>query len=310
MATDPLAVPEFEAPLLPSVPLEPASFDNDRLRRTVDYRHVSARRAVIVVGPYAELRDAVLHAARCCLPDMTLFAEGVDRLLVPPPISRRLPVVVDAKERGQLYKKHIFDVSVRTLSGKLVEYWEGLRLRVLREGHAGLWAPPLLGAYLERALERLLGGSHKVAVEPDPANVDGFAVVDERVQAGLAIGRALGTPVDVRYRQDGRPKLPGAEVATARAMGLTLAVVADEPIACALEPAEPGVTGWDTQLAAAVTCLAELGMTGKPEIVEVHPDGWALWRAGDGYAATWVTPVDSRAKSAVFAVGSVRQSVP
>ena len=81
-----------------------------------------------------------------------------------------LPPRLDARERSQDGDTYVYDVDVRGESGALVERWEGLSLRAVRKrGGAGPWVPALLGSYLERSAERLLGGTRAVVVEPDPA---------------------------------------------------------------------------------------------------------------------------------------------
>jgi enediyne polyketide synthase len=120
-------------------------------------------------------RDAVMHALQVCVPHGTLLPESVDRIVCAPPRDGADHLLLNAEERAQEGDSHIYDVEVRDPSGAPVERWEGLRLRVVRAtGGAGPWIPPLLGPYLERRLEHVLGGSRTV-VEPSGRTATGRA---------------------------------------------------------------------------------------------------------------------------------------
>ena len=62
----------------------------------------------------------------------------------------------------------------------------------------------MLGSHLERELERALGGSRAVVVEPDA----GSDTEERRVVTELAVGRALNRPVRVHHRPDVVPRCP------------------------------------------------------------------------------------------------------
>src|SRR5262249_20482524 len=159
-----------------------------RFQRLSAYRTASARRAVAEVStsspaswfapflPQALLladpgtRDTMMHAIQCCVPDATLLPQGIGRLVLAEKADQNADyVVLDARERSQDGDSYTYDLDVRDPSGRLVERWEGLTLRAVRKRDgAGPWVPSLLGPYLERSLERVLGGSRAVVVEPDP----------------------------------------------------------------------------------------------------------------------------------------------
>src|SRR5439155_13169176 len=108
--------------------------------------------------------------------------------------------------------------------GVLVERWEGLRLRAVRKRDgAGPWVPTMLGSYVERSLERVIGGSRAVVVEPDPVGYNG-SKDERRAQTELAASRALNRPAGLRYRPDGKPEVDGVTVSSTHGAGLTVVV--------------------------------------------------------------------------------------
>ncbi|ACU37939.1 SDR family NAD(P)-dependent oxidoreductase [Actinosynnema mirum] len=354
-ATDPAATATTVPtdPALPPVPVDPVTelyggilFQGKRFQRLQAYRTASARRAVAEVAttsaatwfapflPQERLladpgaRDVMMHAIQCCVPDAVLLPQGVERLHLADPAARTGEyVVLDARERSQDGDSYTYDLDVRDPSGVLVERWEGLVLRAVRHRDGkGPWTPTMLGPHLERALERVLGGSRAVVVEPDPAEGG-----ERRAQTALALSRALGAPVEVRYRPDGKPEVAGHAVSASHGAGLTLAATAPggrlgvdvetaaprteddwaallgrAPLAVrdllARETGEdPSVAG--TRVWGALECLRKTGSTTQALALErVHPDGWVVLSTGDARVATWTTTVDDRPEPVVFAV--------
>lgn len=342
---------------LPAVPLDPVTelyggvlFQGKRFQRLLAYRHMSARRAVAEVAtgssapwfatflPQDRLladpgtRDAVMHALQVCVPDATLLPRSVARLHLAVPAEQDTGyVVLDARERSRDGDSHTYDVDVRDASGGLVERWEGLVLHaVARRGGAAPWAPALLGPHLERELERVLGVGCAAVVEPDPPSVGPAAPADRRAQTGLAASRALGRPVRVRHRPDGRPELDGVAVSASHGAGLTLVLVGTGRLACDVETAldrgeqdwadllgpgmpavrdllaseagdSPAVAG--TRVWGALECLRKAGTPTRTLVVDrIHPDGWAVLSSGRVRIATWAATVDGRPDPVVFAV--------
>ncbi|MCE6996087.1 type I polyketide synthase [Saccharothrix sp. S26] len=342
------------APVLPLVPVDPVTelygsvlFQGKRFQRLQGYRRASARHAVAEVAtasvatwfaPFLPqdrmladpgTRDVMMHAIQCCVPDATLLPQSVERLYLAAPIDQLAQyVVLDARERSQDGDSYTYDIDVRDPDGRLVERWEGLVLRAVRKRDgAGPWTPTMLGSYLERSLERVLGGSRAVVVEPDPTDV----TPQRRAQTALALSRALDRPVDVRYRPDGKPEVDGVEVSASHSAGITFAAVAgggslgvdvEEAVARSEEDwagllgddliavrdliaAEAGETASvsGTRVWSAVECLRKTGSTTQALTVDrVHPDGWAVLSTGDAKVATWVTTVNDRTSPVVFAV--------
>ncbi|MFI9328653.1 type I polyketide synthase [Kitasatospora sp. NPDC052868] len=337
---------------LPVVPVDPVTelyggvlFQGKRFQRLMAYRRAAARHALAEIStstPAAWFagflpqpqrladpgtRDAMMHALQCCVPDATLLPESIGRLWLADPAEQSSDyVLLDAREREQDGDRYVYDLDVRAPDGRLVERWEGLALRaVRRRDGAGPWVPSLLGSYLERSLERVLGGSRAVVVEPDP---EGGA--DRRAQSELAVGRALGRPVELHHRPDGKPEVAGASVSAAHAAGLTFAVVGQGRLGCDVESVvERGAEDWagllpagllavrdllaaetgesastaGTRMWGALECLRKTGATSEAVTLErVHPDGWVELGAGDARIATWVTAVNDRPEPVMFAV--------
>ncbi|MCX0241703.1 type I polyketide synthase [Streptomyces drozdowiczii] len=199
------------------------------------------------------MRDALMHGNQVCVPDATLLPSGIERLT--PLTAAQLPGDLDelrycATERSRDGDTYIYDIAVRTPDGTVVERWDGLTLHAVRKNDgAGPWPPALLGSYLERSLEDVLGASIAVVVEPDPddeGDAPGPGAVatrtkkvtrSRRAATLTAVQRALGAPAELRYRPDGKPELAGGRhVSAAHGMNLTLATVSDTAVACDVEP--------------------------------------------------------------------------
>ncbi|TDD35510.1 SDR family NAD(P)-dependent oxidoreductase [Actinomadura sp. KC06] len=271
-------------------------------------------------------RDALMHGNQVCVPDATLLPRGIDRVHVGPAAVEADGVLrYTATERSQDGDTYVYDIAVRNGAGEVVERWDGLRLQAVRKGDgSGPWVAPLLGSYLEREVEDLTGVRVATAVEPD---VEG---ADRRAQTALAAGRALGRPVDVRYRPDGRPELDGGAVSASHGAGLTLAVAGDGPLGCDVEPvAERSAGDWDgllggnaplaalisreaeespdtagTRVWSAVECLRKAGLPADASLTLTpgRRNAWIVLASGPLRIATLVTTLRDRPGSVVFAV--------
>ncbi|WNV84587.1 type I polyketide synthase [Umezawaea sp. Da 62-37] len=339
---------------LPLVPVDPTTelyggvmFQGKRFQRLLGYRRANARHVVAELStttpapwfaaylPQDQVlanpgtRDAVMHALQCCVPDATLLPQRVERLYLAEPADQHVEyVVLDASERSQDGDEHVYDVHVLDPSGRVVEFWQGLVLRaVRRQDGSGPWVPPMLSGYLERTLERVLGGGRAVVVEPDP---EPGAHADRRAQTRLAASRCLGRPVEVRYRPDGKPEVDGAAISASHGAGVSLVVTGAGRLGCDVE--EVGhrtVEDWTDLLGTALTgvrdlvaaesgedadvagtrmwsaleCLRKVGVTDRTLAVHgVHENGWVVLAAGDARVATWVTTLNGRSAPVVFAV--------
>ncbi|RFU38798.1 SDR family NAD(P)-dependent oxidoreductase, partial [Actinomadura logoneensis] len=275
--------PEQAADGVPGVALDPAAdlygpvlFQGGRFQRLRGYHRAAARRvdADVAVEPTdwfagflpdrlllgdPGMRDALMHGNQVCVPDATLLPTGIERLH---PAGDRASgegvLRYCATERHRDGDTYVYDIAVRDSEGRVVERWDGLRLQAVRRTDgSGPWAPPLLGPYLERAVEDVLGLTAAVAVEPDDPGVPmasdpdgsdggpdgsggsgaaGGSVEARRARTALAASRALGRPVTVRYRADGRPETDAAGVlSAAHGAGVTLCVASDTTVSCDVE---------------------------------------------------------------------------
>ncbi|MFI5565335.1 SDR family NAD(P)-dependent oxidoreductase [Amycolatopsis japonica] len=354
---DPLGDTVARDVALPPVPVDPTTelygtvlFQGKRFQRVTGYRRASARHAVAEIATGAEVdwfapflpqeqlladpgtRDAMMHAIQCCVPDATLLPQGIERLYLAEPGEQHPEyVLLDARERSQDGDSYVYDLDVRNPDGKLVERWEGLKLRAVRKRDGeGPWVPSMLGSYLERSVERLLGSSRAIVVEPDPVGVSVETTPERRAQTALAAGRAVDAPLEIRYRPDGKPEADGVEVSASHSADLTLAIAGGGRIACDVETAIErtpedwaGLLGEDllavgellaadareplsvahTRVWSALECVRKTGdMTQALTVHRVDPDGWAVLSHGVARIATWVTTVNDRTDPVVFAV--------
>jgi enediyne polyketide synthase len=343
-----------KATQLPMVPGDPITelyggvmFQGKRFQRVLGYRRASARHAVAELStttpapwfatylPQDQVladpgtRDAVMHGIQCCVPDATLLPQGVERLYLSEPADQQTEfVIMDARERSQDGDSYVYDVDVLDPTGRVVERWQGLTLRAVRKkDSSGPWVPAMLSGFLERSLERVLGGSRAIVVEPDP---EPGAQADRQAQTQLAAGRALGGPVTVRHRPDGKPEVDGATISASHGGGVSLVVTGSGRLACDVETVAGrtdqdwagllgdgllGVrdlvvaeSGEDTDVAgtrvwSALECLQKAGVTTRTLTVDrVEADGWVVLSAGDAKVATWVTTLSYGPDSVVFAV--------
>ncbi|HEX4724140.1 MAG TPA: type I polyketide synthase [Pseudonocardiaceae bacterium] len=346
--------PSREATTLPPVPVDPITelygsvmFQGKRFQHLMGYRRASARHAVAELStttpapwfgaylPQDQLladpgtRDAVMHALQCCVPDATLLPQGIERLYLAAQADQHVEVVtLDARERSQDGDSYVYDIDVLDPAGQVVERWQGLTLRaVRRKDSSGPWVPSMLSGYLERALERVLGGSRAVVVEPDP---EPGVAVDRRTQTEVAASRALGGPVTVRYRPDGKPEVDGASISASHGAGVSLVVAGAGQLGCDVETVAhrtdedwAGLLGAglrdvrdlvvtesgenadtaSTRVWSALECMRKTGRTTRTLTVEgVEPDRWVVFSTGDARIATWVTTVNNLADPVVFAV--------
>ncbi|WP_320066148.1 type I polyketide synthase [Micromonospora sp. RTGN7] len=328
-------------------------FQRGRFRRLLRYRRVVARSteadvataddgwfgaflpAQLVLGDPGA-RDAFMHGIQVCVPDATLLPVGVD-LIEPagPKLAATGEVRFTAEERGHSGDTYRYDVTVRTASGTVVERWRGLRLRaVRRRDPRGPWTPALLGPYLQRRLPEVVGADVTVVVEPhgvDPAGAERRAVT------ATALWRAVGSPVRVAYRPDGRPEvLGGPTVSAAHGPGLTLAVAGTGPLACDVEAVTPRPTGvWrdllgphvrlgellgardgdaatgHTRVWCAMECLQKAGQSpvAPLSLASDGPDpGWVVLTCGDLRVATFVATPHGRPGPVVVAVLTGREA--
>jgi enediyne polyketide synthase len=201
-----------------------------------------------------------------------------------------------------------YDLELLGEDGSVLEQWEGLCLRKVADiQRRRAWPVSLLGPYLERWLEEHVPG----------ANVS-LALGREETSNDV-IERALGRPVTLRYRADGKPEISeGHNVSAAHAGELTLAVTAPGPVGCDLEAvtfrdmdvwrsllgaerfrlAEALAANEDFDTAAtrawcAIECLKKAGAMGAAPLVvnAANKDGWTVLSSGARIIATYCAEV-------------------
>ncbi|GAA3500056.1 type I polyketide synthase [Streptomyces prasinosporus] len=351
----PLQVPDDT----PVVPLDPATdlyggvlFQGSRFQRLHRFHRAAARHvdAEVTVQQQPEgwfagflpgrllladpgMRDALMHGNQVCVPDATLLPSGVERihaLGAGDHVPGRLRYT--ALERSRDGDTYVYDIAVRDDSGTVVERWDGLTLHAVRKTDgSGPWVAPLLGPYLERSLEEVLGARVAVAVEPHGNAPDG-SVAERRGFTASAAARAVGAPVAVRHRPDGRPELEADQhlsMSAAHGLGVTLSAVSGTEVACDIEAVSMrsdhewrGLLGDQAAVAelvakdtgeapdtaatrvwGAVECLRKAGiMAGAPlTVLPRRKDAWVVFAAGDLRIATFVTALRDALEPAVFA---------
>jgi enediyne polyketide synthase len=351
-ADRPPAGPPLETPAgLPPVPLDPAVdlygdtlFQGSRFQRLRRYHRAAAREVDVevevepatwfasflpcqlVLGDPG-VRDALMHGNQVCVPHATLLPAGIERVY-PAGDRLRAPQRLRfcATERSRDGDTYVYDVALRDIGGEVVERWVGLRLRAVRKKDGrGPWAPPLLGPYVERMLDDLLGVRVAVAVEPDgPDDVTQLDyLAQRRARTAIAAGRALGQQVRVHYRPDGRPEVNDDHtISAAHGAGITLCAAAKGPLGCDIEQvtarsaaswqgllgphmdltrlvaavAEESVDTAATRVWAGLECLQKAGRSPRDPLILMPTEvaGWTVFSSGDLRIATLATTLRER----------------
>lgn len=339
------------------VPLDPAKdlygavfFQGKRFQRVLGYRRLASTSCVadisatsgdhwfrsyfsgdLVLGDPGT-RDAFMHGIQCCVPNATLLPVAVERLYPADPADHAETVVLHAAERHRVGDTYTYDLNVCASDGRIVERWEGLRLRAVRRTDgSGPWVPALLGSYLEREVADLLPSSPRCAVEPDPVN-GAQGVEERRRQTEAAVGRMLERPA-LSHRADGKPDLSSgrAGISASHGAGVTLAVVGPARVGCDTEAVtDRSADDWRDLLGAeqfalaelvqrerdeplsvaatrvwgAVECLRKIGraVPGPITLARSHPDGWVSLDSGNATAATFATRLMDQRDLTVFTI--------
>lgn len=300
-------------------------FHTGRFRRVRRYRRLTATECIAEISgdekaPWfqADLpqecvlgdpggRDAALHAIQACIPHRRILPIGVERMVVSQEYSPQGRVVW-ARERSHTADEFLYDVLVRDQDGRLLESWEGLRLRAVE----GLrthrpWPIPLLATYWERRLGELLPGAPILvaALTSDRAERTGLSAA--------ALAQILGPKATVLHRSDGKPEAigaPGRQISTAHSAGLTLAIASGRRVACDLETVKASpVSEWTQLLSSAQYELATLIARECPEDFNAAATRvWAamecLKKAGIPTSPTWPLTLGAHDESGWVLLGS------
>jgi enediyne polyketide synthase len=281
--------------------------------------------AELVLGD-PSTHDAAIHAIQVCVPQATLLPVGIKRLtLYPTEASAALRVY--AQERSQVGDLFTYDVVVTDEEGHLSAQWQGLQLRIVGgERTAGPWPAPLFGPYLERRLAALWPETPlRVTVEQD-------GVATRHARSDRAMQRALGRPMAIKRRADGRPEVSARQtISAAHAGEFTLAVAGDNAVGCDLEAVcvrseadwqallgkeryglatwlagttGEGLTSAATRVWCAGECLKKAGASWNVPLIYAgqQPVGWLLLTAGVFQVATTPLQVRGQAEPFIFAV--------
>ncbi|GII65120.1 polyketide synthase [Sphaerisporangium krabiense] len=348
----PQGPPDQVAEGLPVVPLDPATemygdvlFQGGRFHRLRRYhraaaRHVDAEVAALDARDWFAgflpgelrladpgMRDALMHGNQVCVPDATLLPTGIERVHAGgAALTGTEGLRYCATERLRDGDTYIYDIAVRTPAGEVVERWEGLRLQAVRKKDGrGPWVTPLLGSYVERTLEDLVGARVAVAVEPHHDEAG------DETRTAVAAGRAAGRPVTLRARPDGRQEVEGGPVVSAaHGAGLTLVVLADGGAGTGVaEVAERTEAEWKKLLGArlplakevsartgeglgtaaarvqaAVASMREAGLSARARLTfhEGGGEAWAVFASGQTRVATLATTLRDAPAPVVLAV--------
>jgi enediyne polyketide synthase len=195
----------------------------------------------------------------------------------------------------------------------------------------GPGSEPLVGPFLERSLQDLVGAEIAVVAEPDGPIVGDDHLARRRAATALALSRAHAGPVAVAYRPDGRPEIVESDaVSSAHGAGITLAVTGSGPLGCDVEPVRAraeadwqGLLGAHTTLArlagqalgedadtastrvwAAMECLQKAGQPaqGPLTLLPSPRPGWTLFSYGELRIATFVCTLRGWADPVVLAI--------
>jgi enediyne polyketide synthase len=331
-------------------------FQRGRLQRVRGYRHLRATECVaeiqsdsnidwfsqylpgeLVLGD-AGARDATLHGIQACIPHGVLLPTGVDRLTIhvrqafqhdssqpdpsQPGKANVRTIFAHARERSREGDDFVYDVDVTDASGRLLERWHGLQLRLIRAAvPKGPWAAPLLATYLQRKVHELIRGSAVSIALEDCIALEGRAALDRHSAGDGAIQQALGADVAIHRRGDGKPEACVLESVSASHSGsLTLAICGEREVACDLERVTQRAAGtWQdilgprrqalavlisreasedqaaasTRVWSAAECLkkAGLGFDAPLVLASVQADGWVMLESGPFHLATCVVAV-------------------
>lgn len=249
----------------PRVPVDPANelygpvlFQGGRFRRLLGYRQLAARGCVAEISNVADpvwfgdfmppdltladpgTRDALMHSIQSCVPDATLLPVGIEALRLADPARARdlSQVLLHARERSRVNDTYVYDLDVYEPGGRLLEQWRGLRLQAVRKlDGTGPWLPVLLGPYLERNVEPVLGPGIRMAVSPARTRVGAALLQHDR--GALALSGPSWRPGGTGDSQYDAVLVDGPMIISSDAAGIAFTVTGDRPVSGAIEMAEP-----------------------------------------------------------------------
>ena len=310
-------------------------FHRGRFQRVQEYRYLNATQCVANIaggeqgnwfGRYlptefllgdAAMRDAVIHAIQACIPHGTLLPTGVERIIVGEPMAGC--VSIHATERTHQGSDFLYDIVVVNPAGSVVEVWQGLGLRRVDDAAPTSWPLGLMVPYLERRVNELVPGS-QLSIALSNGNVS------RRQRGEITVQRTLGTSAAVSRRPDGKPDgVAGNEVSVSHADCFTMAVAAEQLVACDVEVvSRRSAEDWQqllgsqrfglaerlssqlhesldssaTRVWTAAECLEKSeGTIHTPVIYErTDQQNWILLKSGAHFIASWIAPPDDQGR--------------
>lgn len=282
-------------------------FHGPRFRSVRDYRYIAAQRCVadiqadetpwfvathprrLVLGDPAA-RDGFMHAIQVCVPDATLLPTRIGSVREFGGDNEIGKVRLAAVERSSEAGKYVYDVVVRDQEQNLVAVWERLELTAVAAIEpADGWTPELVAPILTRRLNGLLSEPLQMALVRDhdrasaqtAAGLGSRRIPSRRAASERALAAASGGQVTLRHRADGRPEIPGKNVSVSHGTGLTLAVIAERPIGCDLEPVdERTAEQWRDLLGMSGVALAQMcSNVGNEEFATAATRVWSAREA-------------------------------
>ena len=281
----------------------------------------------LLLGDFAQ-RDGVIHSIQVCVPQVTLLPVAIERW-EPHNLGAANSCLVHARERERDGELYTYDIEVRNDDGSVREVWTGLVLQVLPGSRReGPWIDGLLGPYLERSLEDVLGGSMlTVAAERNGGR-------DRRARSDRVLRRVLAGNGSLQRRTDGKPVVANADnrhVSASHAGELVVAAAAAHPVGCDLEPvvartaeqwrdllgetghelahriAEESGETFDTAATRVWTARESLVKSGASvdtplQLTETLPGGWIVLAAGSRIAASVITRVRGEENPLAFTI--------
>ena len=294
----------------------------------VEWFHRYLSPSLVLGDPAA--RDAAIHAIQACIPQATILPIGIDRLTIGETGTE--PHIVVAQQRTEQADLLVYDLKILNEAGRILERWEGLRLRIVeRHEPADHWPESLFGPYLERRVQSLLPGC-SIAVE-----VERDSQAGRRERSNRLFRRALGEGVSFARRPDGKPEPADHRAISASHSGdWTIAVMGNGTVGCDIERLSTrpesiwlellGRDRWEsarfladetgeslhmvaTRIWVGIECLAKAGATRlAPLVFDRQAQGTAvLLNSGSFRIATFLVP--DRRNRETLVVGLLVRSV-
>jgi enediyne polyketide synthase len=276
--------------------------------------------------PDAGARDAVLHCLQVCIPHATILPVGIASLRID--TSGGHGLTVHGVERANEGARFTYDLDVLDADGTCREWWRGVELVAVDLD----WNRSLPAAFLPVVIERRLRRVPALAAVRCAMAGDG----GRRVRRAELLAR-LGAE-DPQRRGDGKVLIGNGALSISHADGLSLGVMAAEPVGCDLvmvprqAPAAwqallgpvhtaildhlvattaEGIDRAGARVWAAREALVKLGIDplAPMALATFGDDGAVVFRCGGGTILTFPLACSGEAATAMVAIAGCRASV-